>query len=175
MIRLLLVDDDKSFLEALSSGLKKDFQVSTAIGVADAKQILVSKAVDAVCSDFNMRDGTGLELLEWLRKKEDTTPFLLLSCTEDTILTNAVSSYGATFCSKTDCNLIERIKSVVISPIMQNLLGDGRRKPLYLFAQKQEHPTLTHAGGYSGNSIDRSCDFRSEPDIETRRRELNQI
>lgn len=116
--RILVVDDDFGFLEALSSILKRNFQVFMATGIAEAKQVLMSEDVDAVCSDFHMRDGTGLELLEWLRKKEDTTPFLLLSCTEDTILINAVSSYGATFCSKTDCNLIERIKTLTNSKPM---------------------------------------------------------
>ena len=118
MIRLLLVDDDNSFLEVLSSGLKKDFQVSTATGVADAKQVLVSKAVDAVCSDFNMRDGTGLELLEWLREKGNMIPFLMLSGTEDAFLKNTVSRYGADFCGKTDCNLIETIKTLINSKPM---------------------------------------------------------
>lgn len=118
MIRLLLVDDDRSFLEALLSRLKKDFQVSTATGVAEAKQVLLSEDVDAVCSDFNMRDGTGLELLEWLREKGNTIPFLLLSATEDAFLINMVKRYGATFCGKTDCNLIETIKMLINSKPM---------------------------------------------------------
>lgn len=118
MMRLLLVDDDSSFLEALSYGLKKDFQVSTATGVAEAKQILMSDDINAICSDFHMRDGTGLELLEWLRGKGNMIPFLLLSGTEDTFLTNRVKRYGATFCDKTDSDLIEKIKSAIKAKIM---------------------------------------------------------
>ena len=118
MIQLLLVDDDRSFLEALSSILKQDFQVSTATGVADAKQVLMAEGVDAVCFDFNMRDGTGLELLEWLREQGNMIPFLMLSGTEDAFLMNAASHYGATFCSKTDCDLIETIKTVINSKLM---------------------------------------------------------
>ncbi len=118
MIQLLLVDDDHSFLDALSSILKRDFQVFTATGVADAKQVLVAEDVDAVCSDFNMRDGTGLELLEWLHEKGNTITFLLLSGTEDAFLTNMVKRYGATFCSKTDCDLVETIKTLINSKPM---------------------------------------------------------
>lgn len=118
MINLLLVDDDFDFLNTLVSILQMDFQVSTATGVAEAKKILVSEAVDAVCSDFSMRDGTGLELLEWLREKGNTIPFLLLSGTEDTLLINMVKCYSATFCGKTDCDLIDKIKSVIKSKTM---------------------------------------------------------
>lgn len=60
-----------------------------------------------------MQDGTGLELLEWLREKENMIPFLMLSGTEDAFLMNAVSHYGATFCGKTDGNLIETITTLI--------------------------------------------------------------
>ena len=73
MLQLLLVDDDRSFLEALSSILKQDFQVCVATGIIKAKQILLPETVDAVCSDFHMRDGTGLELLKWLREQGNIT------------------------------------------------------------------------------------------------------
>ena len=78
----------------------------------------MSEDVDAVCSDFHMRDGTGLELLEWLRMKGNMIPFLLLSGSEDFFLRNMAKRYGATFCGKTDCDLIERIKSVINSKTM---------------------------------------------------------
>ena len=113
--RILVVDDDIGFLEALSSILKRNFQVFMATGIAEAKQVLMSEDVDAVCSDFHMRDGTGLELLEWLREEGNMITFLMLSGTEDVFLTNMVKRYGATFCSKTDCNLIERIKTLTAS------------------------------------------------------------
>ena len=118
MIQLLLVDDDHSFLDALSSILKRDFQVFTATGVAKAKQVLVAEDVDAVCSDFNMRDGTGLDLLEWLREQGNIIPFLMLSSTEDAFLINMVKRYNATFCGKTDYDLIETIKTLINSKPM---------------------------------------------------------
>lgn len=113
LTKLLLVDDDFDFLNTLSSVLKKDFLISTATGVAKAKQVLMSEDIDAVCSDFNMRDGTGLELLEWLREQGNMIPFLILSGIEDAFLMNTVKCYGATFCSKTDYDLIETIKTLI--------------------------------------------------------------
>ena len=68
MKRLLLIDDDRDFLQLLSSVLQQDFQVYEAEGVAEALKILDSVPVHAICSDFNMRDGTGLELLEKIKE-----------------------------------------------------------------------------------------------------------
>lgn len=66
MKNLLLIDDDRDFLQVLASSLKKDFRVYVAMGVTEAQKILDTIPVDAICSDFNMRDGTGLDLLEKL-------------------------------------------------------------------------------------------------------------
>lgn len=46
--------------------------------------------VDAICSDFNMKDGTDLELLEQLRSKGAQIPFLLMSGNNDFHLANIV-------------------------------------------------------------------------------------
>ena len=69
MKRLLLVDDNIQFLELLSGVLNGHFHIYKATGVQEALRVIETAAVDAVCSDFNMRDGTGLELLEQLRSK----------------------------------------------------------------------------------------------------------
>ena len=74
MKRILLVDDNIELLGVLSSILKECFQVCEATGVQEAVKLLETVTVDAICSDFNMRDGTGLELLEKLRQKNVTIP-----------------------------------------------------------------------------------------------------
>lgn len=68
MKRLLIVDDDMDFLQLLCSILEKQFEVYTATGVKAAMQVLNTSMIDAVCSDFNMRDGTGLVFLKQLRR-----------------------------------------------------------------------------------------------------------
>ena len=88
MKKILIVDDNMDFLRILSSALQKRFQTYESMGVADALKILESVTVDAVCSDFNMRDGTGLELLIKLRQKGVKVPFLLMSGDDDTRLRN---------------------------------------------------------------------------------------
>ena len=64
MKRLLVVDANTEYLQFLSSVLSGDFDTITATGVKDALDIIHAITVDAICSDFNMKDGTGLDLLE---------------------------------------------------------------------------------------------------------------
>lgn len=112
MKNLLLVEDDRDFLQLLSSILKKDFQVHEATGVTEALKIIGAIPVNAICSDFNMRDGTGLELLKKLRYENINTPFLLMSGDDDRRLIDTTERHGAVFCCKTDSELLERIKEI---------------------------------------------------------------
>ncbi len=61
MKRILIVDDNIEFLELLSSILKQHFHTYEATGVKEAINLLENVTVDAICSNFNMRDGTGLD------------------------------------------------------------------------------------------------------------------
>ena len=79
MKRILVVDDNTEYLQVLSSVLSGDFDTIKATGVKEALDILQAVTVDAICSDFNMKDGTGLDLLEKIRHKGLRTPFLLTS------------------------------------------------------------------------------------------------
>ena len=112
MKRLLLVDDNIEFLELLSGVLKRHFHIYTAAGVQEALRVIERAAVDAICSDFNMRDGTGLELLEQLRSKGVQTPFLLMSGDDDFHLANMVRGYGAVFACKADWDFVDKIKQL---------------------------------------------------------------
>ena len=75
MKRILVVDDNTEYLQVLSSVLSGDFDTIKATGVKEALDILQAVTVDAICSDFNMKDGTGLDLLEKIRHKGLRTPF----------------------------------------------------------------------------------------------------
>lgn len=75
MKRILVVDDNTEFLQTLSTVLSGDFDTIKATGVKEALDILKAVTVDAICSDFNMKDGTGLDLLEKIRQKGLKTPF----------------------------------------------------------------------------------------------------
>ena len=112
MRKLLVIDDNLGFLCFLTSALEKYFEVYTATGVKDALRLLEHQKVEAICSDYNMKDGTGLELLEDIRQKGITVPFLLMSGDDDCLLEQKAKLCGGVFCSKVDYDLIEKIKSI---------------------------------------------------------------
>ena len=112
MKKLLVIDDNLDFLGFLTSALEKYFEVYTATGVKDALRLLEHQKVEAICSDYNMKDGTGLELLEDIRQKGITVPFLLMSGDDDCLLEQKAKRCGGVFCSKVDYDLIEKIKSI---------------------------------------------------------------
>ena len=112
MRKLLVIDDNLDFLVFLTSALEKYFEVYTATGVKDALRLLEHQKVEAICSDYNMKDGTGLELLEDIRQKGITVPFLLMSGDDDCLLEQKAKRCGGVFCSKVDYDLIEKIKSI---------------------------------------------------------------
>ena len=115
MKRVLVVDDNTEYLQVLSNVLSNDFDTIKATGVKDALDILQAITVDAICSDYNMKDGTGLELLEDIRQKGINVPFLLMSGDDDYLLEQKAKLCGGVFCSKTDCDLIGKIKELINS------------------------------------------------------------
>ena len=71
-ISILIVDDDKLVVEKLVEGVNwKQLgirTVLTACNIRQAKEILEEVAVDILLSDIEMPQGSGLELLEWVRE-----------------------------------------------------------------------------------------------------------
>lgn len=76
----LIVDDNLEFLRLLSSLLEQDqLLIYKAAGVQEAIELLENTTVDAICSDYGMRDGTGLELFQKLRLRDVKIPFMIMS------------------------------------------------------------------------------------------------
>ena len=105
MKRILLVDDDKTFRYALSELLSKEFEVLKSFGIKDALKKLETASVDLICSDYNMRDGTGLDLLHSCRERNISVPFMLMSADDSNNLSNKAELYGITFCEEADCEI----------------------------------------------------------------------
>lgn len=113
MKRILIVDDNTEFLQTLSTVLSGDFDTIKATGIKEALDILQEITVDAVCSDFNMEDETGLDLLEIIRQRGLKTPFLLMSGDDSRALEQKTKLYYGDFCCKTDFDLVRKIKAFV--------------------------------------------------------------
>ena len=108
MKKLLIVDDNLDFLGFLVSILKQHFEVYEASGVKEALQVLENTEIEAVCADFNMKDGTGLDLLRGIRQKNLTIPFLLMSG-DDTMLEKETKHYGADSRALRQCSVANRL------------------------------------------------------------------
>ena len=78
--QLLIVDDAPATLEVLQRNLVvHGFQVVSAPGVLEAKQILNSTRVDLVITDLKMPGASGMELVQHVRQKLWDTEVLIIS------------------------------------------------------------------------------------------------
>ncbi len=78
--KILVVDDDASMTELLSERLKKrQFEVATASGAAQARVEFDALAPDVVVTDLNMPGQSGIQLCEWVATNRADTPVIVLT------------------------------------------------------------------------------------------------
>lgn len=78
-IRVLVVDDDAMLLETTQALLESEFEVRSASSGQQALEALHEESADVVCTDFNMPEMTGFELLEKVSKRWSATMGVLLT------------------------------------------------------------------------------------------------
>ena len=79
-MRILVVEDDAILADGISVGLRlSGFTADPVETLADARTALEATAFDALVLDIMLPDGTGLTLLEEMRRAGSTLPVLLLS------------------------------------------------------------------------------------------------
>ena len=85
-MRLLIVDDDVPTVETVWDSIAWRnigiSEVEIAHSVAQAKAVIERAPVDIVISDIEMPQGSGLDLLAWIRGRGEETEFILLTCHE---------------------------------------------------------------------------------------------
>lgn len=84
MQKLLIVDDEIHTVEALKEVVDWESlgisEVLSAFNINKAKEILDSHQIDIILSDIEMPQGSGLELLEWLRSHKPEVGVIMLTC-----------------------------------------------------------------------------------------------
>lgn len=72
MSKILIVEDDLVFARALKNWLEKEhFQVEYATNAARARRMITdNEDADLILSDMRLPDGDGVEILEWLNKRD---------------------------------------------------------------------------------------------------------
>lgn len=85
-MRLLIVDDDVPTVETVWDSIAwREIgidEVEFAYSVAQAKAVIEREPVDIIISDIEMPQGSGLDLLAWIRQRGEETEFILLTCHE---------------------------------------------------------------------------------------------
>lgn len=79
-MRLLLLEDDLHLGKALTKALAQEgFSPQWLRRVQDARALLGQEAFVIALVDIGLPDGSGLELLRWIRARRDPLPILLLT------------------------------------------------------------------------------------------------
>jgi two-component system response regulator QseB len=79
-MRILIVEDDPVLFDGLSVGLGlAGFTVDAVATCEEAFAALDAQPYDAVVLDLMLPDGSGLDILAFLRRRKDSTPVLLLT------------------------------------------------------------------------------------------------
>ncbi len=78
--KVLLVDDERDFLETLGERMRaRDMDVATATSARDALKMVGEEAYDAVVLDLMMPEMDGLEALKALKEKRPELQVILLT------------------------------------------------------------------------------------------------
>lgn len=79
-MRLLLLEDDLQLGKALQTALmQSEFQSIWVRRVTDAKSVLETERFAVALLDIGLPDGSGLEVLSWLRKGGNSLPVIMLT------------------------------------------------------------------------------------------------
>jgi len=78
--KVLLVDDEKDFLEAMSERLRaRDMDVTTASSASEAFEKMENEPFDAIILDFQMPEMDGMEALRSIKAKRPESQIILLT------------------------------------------------------------------------------------------------
>ena len=78
--RILLVDDEKKFLDAMSARMEaRGMEVSTSESAEEALDMLAKEAYDAVILDLRMPEMDGIEALKRMKEKRPEVQIILLT------------------------------------------------------------------------------------------------
>jgi len=78
--KVLLVDDEKEFLEIMSDRMKaRDMEVTTATSAQQALEIIEKESFDAIILDFQMPGMDGMDALKAIKAKKPELQIILLT------------------------------------------------------------------------------------------------
>lgn len=94
-VKILVVDDDEFLRQAIVDILEPRYSVNAACSGREAFEFVKSNPVDIVLSDVCMANGTGIELLEWIRAVHPEVPTVVLVTGYSTVTPEEAMKKGA--------------------------------------------------------------------------------
>ena len=97
MTRILVVDDHDVVRQGLVTTLMTHGYTSmeTAATIKESRSKIAAFNPDALIVDINLPDGSGLELVQWIRKISATVAIIVLSLNDPSLFANLARSAGA--------------------------------------------------------------------------------
>jgi DNA-binding response OmpR family regulator len=123
--RILVIDDDRFWLETLAEFLRRrGFVVLEAKSAYEALDVLDREEVALVISDYRLPGMDGLHLVRHLRQRRKRVAVVMVSNEEEPKLAERVLSAGAlAFLAKTSApgHLVRKIRQVIRSLLVKEL------------------------------------------------------
>lgn len=141
-ISVLLIDDDETWTRTQRRLLERSHErlsVSTATSFEAARDALAATDPDCIVCDYQLGDGTGVELLTEVRATEPELPFILVTGEGDeTVASEAIGQQVTDYVRKMDLGhqptgLVRRIETVVEADrSRRELVRERRSKEILL-------------------------------------------
>jgi DNA-binding response OmpR family regulator len=121
-LNILLVDDNRNLVTALSHGLReamgKTISVAVCFRGSDALSMLATQRFDVVIIDFNIPGVSGLELINKIRQDHRETIFVLTTAYGTDALEEEVHRFGIGYITKP-------IRLSLLVQFIHDLIRDG--------------------------------------------------
>jgi CheY-like chemotaxis protein len=118
MKKVLIVDDERSFLKSLSEGFepyKKEFQVVTASDGREAMRILESEPIDLLVTDLRMPEIDGFKLIAYASRNFPDLPIIVITAFGTTEIENQLKNFITAYIEKPIDfqNFVDQIRSTL--------------------------------------------------------------
>jgi two-component system, NtrC family, response regulator HydG len=115
---VLLAEDDKMTQKFLVQKLIARFEVQTTESASETISLLLTRKFDLLVLDFMLTDGTGMDVLKFMRQQGITTPVVVLSANTDPAIVKETKQMGiSSYLSKEQplSDLVEGINKALLA------------------------------------------------------------
>jgi len=136
-ISVLLIDDDETWVRTqrrLLERTSETLSVSTATSFEAAREALAATEPDCIVCDYQLGDGTGVDLLAEVRATDTDRPFILVTGEGDeAVASEAISKQVTDYVRKMDLSqqptrLVQRLESAVAADRTRRALARERKQ-----------------------------------------------